>query len=151
MIIYEASIKYKHKGSTGIARSLKDAEQVRDYLKGPIEENPMQETFFVIALNRKNYPMGFIRATVGTASSCLVHPREVFRYAIMESASAIIVAHNHPSGDPSPSAADIQITRQLREAAKIVDIDLLDHVIVGEQVADPSGRGYYSFRDVGLL
>ncbi len=59
--------------------------------------------------------------------------------------------HNHPSGDPAPSAADIQVTRQLREAARTVDIDLLDHVIVGTTTADPMGRGYYSFRDAGVL
>ncbi len=59
--------------------------------------------------------------------------------------------HNHPSGDPSPSAADIQLTRQLREAAAAVDIPLLDHVIIGRRGADPLGRGYYSFREAGLL
>ena len=60
-------------------------------------------------------------------------------------------SHNHPSGDPSPSAADIQLTRQLREAAAAVDIPLLDHVIIGRRGADPLGRGYYSFREAGLL
>ncbi len=59
--------------------------------------------------------------------------------------------HNHPSGDPSPSAADIQLTRQLREAAAAVDIPRLGHVIIGRRGADPLGRGYYSFRDAGLL
>jgi DNA repair protein RadC len=60
-------------------------------------------------------------------------------------------SHNHPSVDPSPSAADIQLTRQLREAAAPVDIPLLDHVIIGRRGADPLGRGYYSFREAGLL
>jgi DNA repair protein RadC len=59
--------------------------------------------------------------------------------------------HNHPSGDPAPSAADIQVTRQLREAALAIDISLLDHVIIGQPTADPLGRGYYSFREAGLL
>ncbi len=59
--------------------------------------------------------------------------------------------HNRPSGDPSPSAADIQLMRQLREAAAAVDIPLLDHVIIGRRCADPLGRGFYSFRDAGLL
>jgi DNA repair protein RadC len=80
-----------------------------------------------------------------------VHPREVFREAIRAAASAIICAHNHPSGDPAPSAADIRVTRQLREAALTVEIDLLDHVIVGSPVADPAGVGWYSFRSAGLL
>ena len=87
----------------------------------------------------------------GTATSSLVHPREVFREAIRLSATAVIVAHNHPSGDPAPSPADIQVTRQLREAAQTVKIDLLDHVILGRQSTDPLGLGFYSFSDAGLL
>jgi len=63
----------------------------------------------------------------------------------------VVCVHNHPSGDPAPSAADLHVTRQLREAAKTVDIAFLDHVIVGRTGADPLARGYYSFRDGGLL
>jgi DNA repair protein RadC len=109
------------------------------------------EKFWVLCLNRKNRLIRRHEATSGTASSSLVHPREVFREAIRQGASAVICVHNHPSGDPAPSAADIQVTRQLREAARAVDIDLLDHVIVGTAAGDPAGRGYYSFRDAGLL
>lgn len=78
-------------------------------------------------------------------------PREVFRGAILASASALVVAHNHPSGDPAPSSADIVVTRMLRDAAKVIDIELLDHVIVGEKTADPLGVGFYSFRGANLL
>lgn len=109
------------------------------------------EKFWVLCLNRKNRLLRQHEATSGTASSSLVHPREVFREAIRHGASAVICLHNHPSGDPAPSAADIQVTRQLRDAARAVDIDLLDHVIVGRRATDPSGQGYYSFRDAGLL
>jgi DNA repair protein RadC len=63
----------------------------------------------------------------------------------------VLCVHNHPSGDPAPSAADVQVTRQLREAAKAVDIELLDHVIVGRPASDPAGRGYYSFRESGVI
>jgi DNA repair protein RadC len=70
---------------------------------------------------------------------------------VRESASSIICAHNHPSGDPAPSAPDLHVTRQLREAAKAVDIELLDHVIVGRAGSDPTGKGYFSFREAGLL
>ena len=90
-------------------------------------------------------------ATSGTATGSLVHPREVFREAIRLSATAVIVAHNHPSGDPAPSPADIQVTRQLSEAARTVKIDLLDHVILGRQSTDPLSLGYYSFSNAGLL
>lgn len=109
------------------------------------------EKFWVLCLNRKNRLIKRAEVTSGTATNSLVHPREVFREAIREGASALICVHNHPSGDPTPSSADIQVTRQLREAAKTVCIDLLDHVVVGRQGADPSCKGYYSFRESGLL
>jgi DNA repair protein RadC len=109
------------------------------------------EKFWVLCLNRKNRLIKCVEVTSGTATASLAHPREVFRPAISEGACAVICAHNHPSGDPAPSAADIHVTRQLREAAKTIEIDLLDHVIVGQTGADPLGRGYYSFRAAGLL
>jgi DNA repair protein RadC len=109
------------------------------------------EKFWVLCLNRRNRLRKRVEISSGTATAALAHPREVFRSAIREGASALVCVHNHPSGDPSPSAADIQLTRQLREAAAAVDIPLLDHVIVGRRGADPLGRGYYSFREAGLL
>ncbi|HET7537765.1 MAG TPA: DNA repair protein RadC [Candidatus Didemnitutus sp.] len=109
------------------------------------------EKFWVLCLNRKNRLLKLVEITSGTATTSLAHPREVYREAIRQGATALICAHNHPSGDPSPSAADLQITRQLREAARAVDIDLIDHVILGRTAADPHGRGYYSFRQAGLL
>jgi DNA repair protein RadC len=109
------------------------------------------EKFWVLCLNRKNRLLKQVEITSGTATSSLAHPREVFREAIRHGATAVVCVHNHPSGDPAPSAADVQVTRQLREAAKAVDIELLDHVIVGRAAADPQGRGYYSFRESGVL
>lgn len=109
------------------------------------------EKFWVLCLNRKNRLIKQAEITSGTATSSLAHPREVFREAIRHGATAIICVHNHPSGDPAPSAADVQVTRQLREAAQAVDIQLLDHVIVGTPSADPSGLGYYSFREAGVV
>jgi DNA repair protein RadC len=109
------------------------------------------EKFWVLCLNRRNRLRKRVEVSSGTATAALAHPREIFRAAIREAAAAVVCAHNHPSGDPSPSAADIQLTRQLREAAAAVDIPLLDHVIIGRRGADPLGRGYYSFREAGLL
>lgn len=109
------------------------------------------EKFWVLCLNRKNRLIRQVEVTSGTATSSLAHPREVFRAAIRHGATAVVCAHNHPSGDPAPSAADVQVTRQLRDAARAVDIDLLDHVIIGLAAADPLGRGFYSFREAGLL
>ncbi|HEX2853490.1 MAG TPA: DNA repair protein RadC [Opitutaceae bacterium] len=109
------------------------------------------EKFWVLCLNRKNRLLKRVEITSGTATAALAHPREVFREAIREAASAVVCVHNHPSGDPAPSSADMQVTRQLREAARAVDINLLDHIILGRATADPLGRGYYSFRSAGLL
>ncbi|MGB0335081.1 MAG: RadC family protein [Opitutales bacterium] len=109
------------------------------------------ESCWVLCLDRKNRLIKRIEVTRGTATNCLVHPREVFKQAIQLNASAIIAVHNHPSGDPAPSRADIQVTRQLREAAKVIGIDLLDHIIVGQRSRDPQGLGYYSFNEAGLI
>lgn len=109
------------------------------------------EKFWVLCLDRKNRLLRCVEVTSGTATGSLVHPREVFREAIRLSASAIIAVHNHPSGDPAPSRADLKITRQLREAASVVGIDLLDHIILGQKSKDPLGIGYYSFNEVNLV
>jgi DNA repair protein RadC len=117
----------------------------------PIAEGLSVEKFWALSLNRKNRLIRCEVITSGTATASLVHPREVFRPAIRNSATAIICAHNHPSGDPSPSQADIRVTKQLREAAKIVQIDLLDHIIIGSTSLDPAQKGFYSFAESGLL
>jgi len=154
MNVYEAKITYKKVGTVD-TDSLDGPDKVYKYViaSGLIDENPEQEHFFVIPLNRKNKPKpGIIRVTLGTASQTLIHPREVFRPCIMASASALIVCHNHPTGDVSPSSADIRVTRQLREAAEIIGIELLDHVIIGTALkSNPDGLPYYSFNDNGLL
>jgi len=117
----------------------------------PIVQGLEVEKFWVLCLNRRNRLKKLVEISSGTATSTLVHPREVFRAALREGATALVCVHNHPSGDPAPSAADIQVTRQLREAAKTVDIELLDHVIIGRAGADPTGLGHYSFRSAGIL
>jgi DNA repair protein RadC len=125
-------------------------ELIAEYFR-PIIHGLEIEKFWVACLNRKNRLKKLVEVTSGTATSSLAHPREVFRAAIREGAIAVVCVHNHPSGDPAPSAADLQVTRQLRDAARAVDIDLLDHVIVGRSSADPTGQGWYSFRASGVL
>ena len=149
MRVYEAKLVYSLV-SLGDEIRLDKAEKVADYLRSAFEEHPMQESFYCVYLDRKNHPLGRHLITLGTVDSTLVAPREVFRGAILASASAIVVAHNHPSGDPAPSQADLRVTRTLRDAAKIIQIELLDHVVVGDATADPQGRGIYSFREAGL-
>ena len=112
--------------------------------------NLAQESFHVLSINVKNKLIGRSMASLGTVDSCTVHPREVFRSAVMNNASAIVLVHNHPSGDPTPSAGDLRITNQLIEAGKIVDIRVLDHVIIGAEMETGTNRRYISLREEGL-
>ena len=88
----------------------------------------------VFLLNTKNQVLAIKTVSVGDLSSSIVHPREVFQDAVVISAASIIIAHNHPSGDPTPSAEDIAVTRRLMDAGEILGIELLDHVIIGDGV-----------------
>jgi DNA repair protein RadC len=150
MRVYEASLSF-NLVQLGNDNKVDAPAKVVEYLASAFAANPTQEAFWVIMLDRKNRAIGRVMISLGTLTSSLVHPREVFRPAILASAAAIIAAHNHPSGDPAPSNADIQVTRRLREAAQVIDIELLDHVIVGDPESDPASKGWYSFREAGLL
>lgn len=108
------------------------------------------ENFWVLLLDRKyRLRRRPLLVTRGILDTSLVHPREVFKEAIRCSSAAVLVAHNHPSGDLQPSAEDIRITRQIVEAGRIVGIEVLDHLILGRP--DESGRDYFSFRESGLV
>ena len=110
----------------------------------PMIADANKEFFVTLYLNTKN---GIIRQeviSVGSLNANIVHPREVFRTACLVSASSIIVAHNHPSGDPTPSREDIELTKKLVESGKIMGIDVLDHVIIGHDSC-------YGFQEMGLL
>lgn len=89
-----------------------------------------QEEFWMVSLNTKNVPIDCHQITVGTLRNSLVHPREVFRPAIRDAANCIIVVHNHPSGDPTPSDQDISVTERLEQTAEVVGIPLIDHIVV---------------------
>ncbi len=102
------------------------------------------ETFLCLHLDSKNTIKALQVVSIGSLSSSLVHPREVFRSAILNGAAGVIFAHNHPSGDPAPSKEDVDITKRLCEVGKLIGIRCLDHVIVGQ------GR-YFSFADQGLI
>ena len=103
----------------------------------------------MISLDSKNGLINRVMVSLGLVDSSLVHPREVFRTAIGDSASAIALAHNHPSGDTTPSAEDLRITRQLIEAGKIVGINVIDHVVLG-RVRGNTGPAFLSIRESGL-
>lgn len=91
-----------------------------------------EEVLLMISLNTKNRVTGLFEVSRGTLSASLVHPREVFKRAILNNASSIIIAHNHPSGDLKPSREDIELTRKLMDAGRILGISLLDHIIIGD-------------------
>lgn len=103
-----------------------------------------EEVVILITLNTKNIVTGYFEVNRGTINTSLVHPREVFKRALLNNASNIMVAHNHPSGDPNPSKEDIQITERLKEAGNLLGINLLDHIIVGEDK-------YISLKEKGVL
>src|ERR671921_197174 len=115
---------------------------VHRLLRGRIA-NLERENFVVVLLNTKNEVIGTPLISVGTLSASLVHPREVFKPAIRASAASVVLAHNHPSGKVELSSEDREVTRRLVESAKILGIEVLDHVIVGD--------GYYSMKEHGML
>ena len=111
-------------------------------LRGRIA-NLDRENFVVVLLNTKNEVIETSTISVGTLSASLVHPREVFKPAIRASAASVILAHNHPSGKAEPSREDREVTARLAEAAEVLGIEVLDHVIVGD--------GYFSMKEHGVL
>jgi len=111
---------------------IRDSKDAYNYLKDKMA-NLKKEQFRGLHLNSRNKLIHDEIISVGTLTTNLVHPREVFQPAIQYSAAAIILAHNHPSGDPQPSEDDIKITEQIIEASKIINIEILDHIIIGKE------------------
>ncbi|WP_269522614.1 JAB domain-containing protein [Coraliomargarita parva] len=145
MRVHEASLQFRVVRE-GKVEPLDTPQKVADYVRDAFDGDPTCEWFLCIPLNRRNMPFGRVLISKGTASSCLVSPREVLRPCILSNATGMVVAHNHPSGDTSPSRADLQITRQLKDAAQAMGVDFLDHIIVG----DPDSE-IYSFNEAGLV
>ncbi len=108
------------------------------------------ETFQVVALNTRRRLIRVDNISQGTLDTILVHPREVFKPAIAANAAAVVLVHNHPSGDPSPSEADIKVTRDLIRAGQLLKIDVLDHVILG-RATQSRPRDYVSLRELGYF
>jgi DNA repair protein RadC len=123
--------------------SLKTPTEATAFL-APVLDHEPGEVFVVLFLNTKHQLLSFHEVSRGTLDSTLVHPREVFKAALLANAAAIVLAHNHPSGDPSPSPDDDVLTRRLKAAGDLLGVDVVDHVIVGD------GR-HYSFKEGGRL
>ncbi|MCS7163459.1 MAG: DNA repair protein RadC, partial [Thermodesulfovibrio sp.] len=103
-----------------------------------------KEIFITVLLDTKLKLIKEVKVSEGILNQSLIHPREVFKEAVRESAYAIILLHNHPSGDPTPSEQDMDITRKLKEASEILDIPILDHVIIGD-------GSYFSMKEKGVI
>jgi DNA repair protein RadC len=133
----------------GEAPMLDTPERIADLLR---EENRVfeVETFQSVLLNTRRRLIRIDRLSQGTLDTILVHPREVFRGAIAANAAAIVIVHNHPSGDPTPSEADIKATRDLIRAGQLLKIDVLDHVILGRATAERP-KDYASLRELGYF
>lgn len=119
------------------------AENIYDYFKDFLK-NEKQENLIVVFLDTKNKIICYKRLFIGTVNMSICHPREVFKEAVKNSAVKIILVHNHPSGDATPSLADLKFTKQVLKCGQMMDIPLLDHIIIGRE-------RYYSFYDSGEM
>jgi DNA repair protein RadC len=141
--VFELKVVRERRPGYGSARRVATSREVYDAFRerfAPLD----REEFLVVPLGGKNQILGFHVVSVGTLTASLVHPREVYKIALLANAAAVIVVHNHPSGDPTPSAEDVAITRRLREAGELLGVSLLDHVVIGDE-------RYISFADDGIL
>ena len=141
--------------SVGTPKPLLDSpESLTEFFRNSIEadeENEMQKEHLVlIALDSRLRLIGFNILSIGTLNETSAHPREIMRAAIVANASRFAIMHNHPSGDSSPSSADIRFTKQIREAAELMMIPLVDHIIV-PSIDSSLASEYYSFREAGII
>jgi DNA repair protein RadC len=128
----------------------KIAAYLEEQLPKSLRYNQDTENFIVVLLNSRRRPIGFEIISNGTLDTLLVHPREVFKPAIVLGAAAMVLAHNHPSGDPTPSEADIKVTRDLIRAGQLLKIEVLDHVILGRATAEQP-KSFSSLRELGYF
>jgi len=127
-----------------------DSPELVNELVGTEMRMLRKESLRVILLDTRYHLIRTEEISIGSLNESIAHPRDVFRPAVIRSAYAVIVVHNHPSGDASPSQADHSLTRRLAEAADLLQIKLLDHIIIGAP-ADGNAAGYFSFKEAGVL
>ena len=126
-----------------------DSPELANELVGAEMRRLHKESLRVILLDTRYHLIRIEEVSIGSVNESIAHPRDVFRPAVVSSAYAMIVVHNHPSGDPSPSQTDHSLTRRLAEAAELLQIKLLDHIIIG--APSEQGTGYFSFKEAGVL
>jgi DNA repair protein RadC len=123
-------------------------ERIYDYFAPQLSHLP-QEQVMVAAVDARLKHMATTMVSMGTVSECSAHPREIMRPVLTRAAYGFVLVHNHPSGDPSPSRADESITRRLLEVSNTMQVQFLDHVIVGK--SSPGRSPYFSFREAGFI
>ena len=127
-------------------KKISSPDKARDILEEVFELSELaEEVFIIMCLDTKNKVTGLFKVSQGSLNSSIVHPREVFKRALMQNSNSIVLAHNHPSGDVTPSEEDISVTRRLQEAGDILGIKVLDHLIIG------AGGRYKSFKEDGII
>jgi len=136
-------IKLVREGEPIYSQDITDPQTAVDFFRKHIGDS-VQEHFAALFLNARNVPVGWKEISRGSVSASLVHPREVFLAAIRVVASSLILAHNHPTGDPSPSKDDIELTRRLKEAGELLGIEVLDHLII-------TADSHVSLKEQGML
>ena len=144
--VAEVELIYKSKVKASERPQIRTSKDGADLLKHLWSEDKIDfvEQFKVLFLNKANRVLGIFEASSGGLTGTVADPRLIFIAALKANATAIIISHNHPSGNLKPSQADEQLTEKIKQAGKFLDINLLDHVIV-------TSEGYYSFSDEGLL
>lgn len=141
--MFEIKVVRERREGYGSLAQVRDAKAVYEAFRAHFDPVD-REQFLALILDGRNRLLGFNLVAIGTLTSALVHPREVFKAAILANAAAIILVHNHPSGDPEPSAEDRALTSRLKEAGEILGIRILDHIVIGD------GR-FCSLSEEGLL
>ena len=139
-IVLEKEVSINYPGQTFYIKSPEDIAIIgRDYMH--IHEES-EEYMHMICLNTKNRVIGVFEISHGNVNSSIVGTREIFQKALLANAVSIVLMHNHPSGDPSPSREDIEITKRIVEAGKILGVQVLDHLVIGDQYVSLKEKGY---------
>lgn len=139
-VVLEKEVSMNYPDLSYIIRSPEDVVQVgKSFMR--IHEEP-EEYMYMICLNTKNRVIGVFEISHGNVNSSIVGTREIFQKALLANAVSIILMHNHPSGDPSPSREDIEVTRRIVEAGKIIGIQVLDHIIIGDRYSSLKEKGH---------
>lgn len=150
MKIFEASLVYKLIEEKALV-SATSPEEIAQIMESDFLARPHQESFFLLLMNRKFKVMQKHLHTIGTSNTSLVSIAALMKVVLISGCEAFVICHNHPSGNPTPSNADIEVTRGIKQAAQILDLEFVDHVICGDKTEDPEKRGYYSLREAGIL